>query len=131
MYSLARRRTKLKAEVDARNEEKSRQLVERERVLNCRLEARGLLTRPADRMRKDDELMKAEILASLESTKAVELSKAKRLVKQEEASVNMARKNRAEEYKKVSGGSGRASGERAVERNEAKKLGEIERKKKN
>ena len=74
MYSLARRRTKLKAEVDARNEEKSRQLVERERVLNCRLEARRLVEqeklnaiqarkesarKTQERMHKADEKRKA------------------------------------------------------------------------
>jgi len=64
-----------------------------------RLEARGLLSKPADRMRKDDEVMKQEILDSLESTKLIELKKAKRQVKQEEASLNMQRKMRAEEYK--------------------------------
>jgi len=93
-------RRKLKAELDEKNEEKARHIIEKERLLNMRLEARGLLAMPADRLRKGNEEMKQEILKSLESTKAIELKKAQRQVKQEEAAINMKRKSRAEEYKK-------------------------------
>jgi len=86
--------------VDQKAEDHMAEIVRKEAIINKRLQARGLLGAPMDRMRKEDEEEKRAILASLESTKEIEAKKIRRVLREETIEINMQRRAKAEEYKK-------------------------------
>lgn len=93
-------RIELKAEIDKKADERAAEIKRKEDEINKRLTARGLLSGPVDRMKKEDEEAKREILAELESTKEIEARRIRRLLKEEEVETNMRRKMAGDEYKR-------------------------------
>jgi len=94
------KRRDTKAKLDREHEERAAEIKRKEDEINRRLTARGLLSGPADRMKKEDEEMKNQILAELQSTKDIEARKIRRMLKEEEVEINMRRKFAGDEYKR-------------------------------